>query len=160
MVSGVRPTSQRWGRVLLLLLVTCGETPTAAQRRSPPVLVRQVVDGDTIEIVGVGRVSLLGIDAPEPRRGTQTQATMAREARERLAGLIANRWVRLEYDEAGSKGSAYVFLEDGRFVNQWLVREGLARVAARRGLQRSSDLESAEAAAQAARRGIWRDGVR
>ena len=130
-----------------------------AQRRSPPVQVRRVIDGDTIEIVAVGRVGLLGIDAQELRARLATSAPFAREAQERLSGLLANRWVRLEYedDAAGSRRSAYVFLEDGRFVNEWMAREGLARVPARRELRRSSELLRAQAEAQASRRGIWGD---
>lgn len=132
-----------------------------AQRRSPPVLVRYVVDGDTIDVATVGRVRLLGIDAPEVGRGSDTSAPFAREAQQRLSGLLAQRWVRLEY-EAGpvdrySRRLAYVFLEDGGFVNELLVREGLARVVARQGLTRLGELKRAEAAAQASRRGIWGD---
>ena len=140
------------------VLLVCA--PAAiAQRRSPPVLVRYVVDGDTIDAAGIGRVRLLGIDAPEIGRGLETSAPFAVEAQQRLAGLIAQRWVRLEYERRASdsyhRRLAYVFLETGQFVNEFLVREGLARVAARRGLTRLGELKRAEAAAQAARRGIW-----
>jgi endonuclease YncB( thermonuclease family) len=146
-------------RPLIILLLAPGELPSIAQRRAQTVLVRQVVDGDTIDIAGAGRIGLLGIDAPELRRPAAMAPSVAREARERLEGLVINRWVRLEYDSAGARGSAYVFLEDGRFVNEWLVHEGLARVVPRRGLRRLHELQTAEAAAQAARRGIWRSGV-
>ena len=144
---------------LSLALVLLGMVQAFAQRRSPPVLVRRVIDGDTVDIAALGRVGLLGIDAPEIRGGLESSLPFAREAQERLSGLLANRWIRLEYenDAAGSRGSAYVFLEDGRFVNEWMVREGLARVSARRGLRRSAELLGAEAVAQASRRGIWGD---
>ena len=130
-----------------------------AQRRSPPVLVRYVVDGDTIDVAAVGRVRLLGIDAPEIGRGLDASAPFAVEAQQRLAGLIAQRWVRLEYEGRTSdsyhRRLAYVFLETGQFVNELLVREGLARVVARRGSTRLGELKRAEAEAQASRRGIW-----
>ena len=133
-----------------------------AQRRSSSVLVRRVIDGDTIEIASLGRVQLLGVDAQEIGNRTQTSPPLAREAQQRLEGLLANRWVRLEYENGfratSSAGrSAYVFLEDGRFVNEWLVREGLARVSARQPLRRLRELKEAEAAARASHRGIWRD---
>jgi micrococcal nuclease len=131
------------------------------QRRSSPVVVRHVVDGDTIDILGVGRVQLLGIDAPEISRELDASARSAREARQRLAGLLTERWVRIEYEDGPGdpprRRPAYVFLEDGQFVNAWVVREGLARVRAGQRLRRLSDLERAEAEAQASRRGIWRD---
>jgi endonuclease YncB( thermonuclease family) len=145
---------------LLLPLLLAGNEPTLAQRRSAPVLVRRVVDGDTIDIAAIGRVQLLGVDAPEIGNRTGTSAPFARQAQQRLEGLLANRWVRLEYESGAttaSSRSAYVFLEDGRLVNEWLVREGLARVAARQTLRRLPELRAAEEAARQTRRGIWQD---
>jgi endonuclease YncB( thermonuclease family) len=127
-----------------------------AQRRSPPVLVRRIIDGDSIEVAAIGRVNLLGIAAP--RSGGRSQSSpLAREARQRLEGLLANRWVRLEYenDTAPAGRAAYVFLDDGRFVNAWMLREGLARAVATSALRRSRELLQAEADARLSRRGIW-----
>jgi micrococcal nuclease len=127
--------------------------------RSDPVLVRAVVDGDTIDVATVGRVRLLGIDAPEIGRGFDTAAPFAREARTRLTSLILHRWVRLEQEGAPvdvyDRRLAYVMTEDGSFINAVLVREGLARVTARVPLSRLSELQRAEAEAQAFRRGMW-----
>jgi endonuclease YncB( thermonuclease family) len=66
--------------------------------RSDPVLVRFVIDGDTIDVASIGRVRLLGIDAPEIGRGFDTAAPFGRDARESLAAMVDRRWVRLEYD--------------------------------------------------------------
>jgi endonuclease YncB( thermonuclease family) len=131
-------------------------TSSRAQQRSAAVLVQRVVDGDSIDIAAIGTVSLLGIDAPEIGRGAARRPPFALEAKQRLEGLLANRWVRLEYDTGTTaRRAAYVFLDDGRFVNEWMVREGLARVAGSRGLSRYGELEAAELAARQARRGIW-----
>ncbi|HTK29572.1 MAG TPA: thermonuclease family protein [Vicinamibacterales bacterium] len=127
--------------------------------RSDPVLVRAVVDGDTIDVATLGRVRLLGIDAPELAHGYDTAAPFAREAKDRLAALVLNRFVRLEADgqrrDIYERRLAYVMREDGVFVNETLVREGLARVVARVPLARLPDLQRAEAEAQAFRRGMW-----
>jgi micrococcal nuclease len=127
--------------------------------RSDPVLVKYVIDGDTIEVSTVGRVRLLGIDAPEIGRGFDTPAPFGREARDRLTTLILNRWIRLEQEgpstDTYSRRLAYVVTEDGQFVNGTLVREGLARVSARLPLIRLPELQRAEAEAQAFRRGMW-----
>jgi len=126
---------------------------------SDRVLVRYVLDGDTFEADRVGRVRLLGIDAPEIGRGLETSEPFAHEARQRLTGLITARWVRLEYDEPRRdtyrRSLAYVFLENGTFVNAVLVRDGLARVSAGRMLTRLTDLRRAERDAQLFRRGMW-----
>jgi micrococcal nuclease len=128
--------------------------------RSESVLVRFVFDGDTIDVATVGRVRLLGIDAPEIGRGLDTPAPFGREARARLSALVLHRWVRLEYEgattDAYRRRLAYVMTEDGQFVNAVLVSEGLARVSARAPLARLRELQRAEAAAQASRRGMWR----
>lgn len=126
---------------------------------SDPVLVRSVLDGDTIEVVGIGRVQLLGIDAPEIAHSHGTTAPFAREAREKLVELVLHRWVRLEVDVERAGGYnrrlAYVVREDGLFVNAMLLREGLARVNARMPLARLPELKRAEAEARASRRGMW-----
>jgi len=127
--------------------------------RSESVLVRAVVDGDTIDVAGVGHVRLLGIDAPELGRGFDTSAPFGREARDRLTALVLHRWVRLEQEGAPldvyNRHLAYVITEDGVCVNAALVRDGLARVSARLPLNRLTELQRAEADAQAFRRGMW-----
>ena len=132
---------------------------TARVTRSDPVLVRSVIDGDTIDVTAIGRVRLLGIDAPEIGRGYDTSAPFGREARERLTQLILHRWVRLEQEGAAldvyNRHLAYVITEDGQFVNAALVRDGLARVSARLPLTRLQELQRAESEAQAFRRGMW-----
>jgi micrococcal nuclease len=151
-------------QVLQLLLVSLTAVlqtlPSPARlTRSDPLLVRAVVDGDTIAVATIGRVRLLGIRAPELGRGHTTDAPFAREARARLTSLILNRWVRLEWEGAPGdiygRRVAYVHTEDGVFVNALLVREGLARVSVRPRLSRLSELQRAESDAQSFRRGMW-----
>jgi endonuclease YncB( thermonuclease family) len=137
------------------------QTPPFPARvpRSDPVLVRSVVDGDTIDVATIGRVRLLGIDAPEIGRGYDTSAPFGREARDRLTQLVLHRWVRLEREGATrdvyNRHLAYVLTEDGLCVNTALVRDGLARVSARVPLTRLAELQRAETEAQAFRRGMW-----
>jgi endonuclease YncB( thermonuclease family) len=125
--------------------------------RSDPVLVRAVVDGDTIDVAPVGHVRLLGIVAPALGRGARSGEPFAAEARDRLAGILTHRWIRLEH-EAGEGRAAYVMTGDGVFVNALMVREGLARVSGRPSLARFEELKSAERDAQLSRRGMWSGG--
>lgn len=148
-------------RTLTLLAAATFQTlaPQARISRSEPVLVRSVLDGDTIDVTTFGRVRLLGIDAPEIGRGYDTAAPFGREAKDRLASLVLHHWVRLEQEgaalDAYNRHLAYVMREDGLFVNAALVRDGLARVTARTPLTRLDELKRAEAEAQAFRRGMW-----
>ena len=123
--------------------------------------VRYVVDGDTLDVAGVGRVRLLGVDAPELGRGFDTAAPLAREARVRLASLVTGRFVRLELEGGRGDGHgrvlAYVIRDDGLFVNAELLRAGLARISARFHLRRLDELRQAEGEARCARRGMWRE---
>jgi endonuclease YncB( thermonuclease family) len=131
----------------------------APAKRSELVLVRAVIDGDTIVVSTFGRVRLLGIDAPEIGRVFDTSAPFAYAARDRLAGLVLRRFVRLESDgerfDAYRRRLAYVVTGDEVCVNVVLVREGLARVTARVPLARLDELKQAEAEAQSFRKGMW-----
>jgi micrococcal nuclease len=146
---------------VLASAVVVFHTPSLNARiiRSDSVLVRAVIDGDTIDVATVGRVRLLGIDAPRIGRRLDTSAPFGREARARLTSLLLHRWVRLEREgmalNASNRHLAYVMTEDGVFVNATLVREGLARVSARGTLTRLLELQRAEADARASRRGLW-----
>jgi endonuclease YncB( thermonuclease family) len=128
-------------------------------KQSAPVLVRAVIDGDTIDVATVGRVRLLGIDAPEVGHRFDTAAPFGREARDRLTSLVLNRWVRLEQEgvavDTYHRHLAYVITGDNQFINAVLVREGLARVSARVPLTRLAELRRAESEAQSGRRGMW-----
>lgn len=147
-------------RVMAAAVAVFHLTPfTPRVTRSESVVVRVVIDGDTIDVSTYGRVRLLGIDAPEIGRGFDTPAPFGREARDRLAALVLHRWVRLDQEgerlDAYNRHLAYVMREDGLFVNAALVRDGLARVSARLPLSRLAELKDAEAEAQSFRRGMW-----
>lgn len=127
--------------------------------RTGPVLVTAAASGHSIVVPGTGRITLLGIRTPAERQ-TAMADTTAGAARDRLNGLVAHRFVILEYPHAIAsgavpRGAAYVFLEDGTFVNRLLVREGLARVSGARSGPHASELREAEAAARAQKRGMW-----
>jgi micrococcal nuclease len=145
---------------VVVAAVAIFQHPSAARlTRSDPVLVTAVFDGDTIAVAKLGRVRLLGIDAPEVGRGFDTAAPFAREARNRLTSLLLHRWVHLEMEDTGldayRRRLAYVLRDDGMFVNATLVSEGLARVSARVPLARLEELKRAESDAQRSRRGMW-----
>ena len=141
--------------VCLVAAVAVIQTPSVNEglTRSASVMVRAVIDGETIDVTTIGRVRLLGINAP------QKAAPFARDARELLATLVLRRWVRLE-EERPARGAsrghrAYVVRDDGLFVNAVLVREGFACVSAREAITRRAELQRAEVDARSFRRGLW-----
>lgn len=97
----------------------------------------RVVDGDTFwandgSQKGIN-IRLIGVDAPESRNsGRKKIGYYGQQSKEHLIKILAAKRVRLEYD-AGKKDQygrtlAYVYLEDGTFVNAELVKKGYAMV--------------------------------
>lgn len=110
----------------------------AAAVDTKSVLVRKVIDGDTIELASGQRVRYIGIDTPETRRKTdagwqEVDEPFAAESRAFNEKYVQGKKVRLEFDaqrqDKYQRLLAYCFVEgDGRevFVAEELLREGLA----------------------------------
>ena len=143
---------------LAVAAVAAAQT-SPALKRSESLLVRAVIDGDTIDVVTIGPVHLLGIDAPSIGRRSETASPFGREARDRLAALVLHRWIRLEREitrfDAHVRRPAYVMREDGLFVNAVMVPEGLTRLSVRLPSAHLAELQRAEHEAQVFHRGIW-----
>ena len=94
--------------------------------------VQRVVDGDTVVLAGGERVRYIGVDTPELHHPTKPVQPYAREASEFNRRLVEGKPVRLEYDvqrrDRYGRLLAYVYLEDGTFVNAELVRQGYAQL--------------------------------
>ncbi len=78
------------------------------------------------------KVRYIGVDTPEtqnPMRGDEPYGMEAAEANRKL---VDGKTVRLEFDvqqlDRYGHTLAYVYLEDGTFVNAWLVEHGFALV--------------------------------
>jgi len=125
----------------------------AAQR------VRQVIDGDTITVSGVGVVRLLGVDAPEKTGGYRQSEPYGDAATAFMKRLVEGQIVKLEYDGARkdqyNRTLAYVFLPDGRLVNVEMIKAGLAETYRRFEYKRKPDFFTAERDAKEAKRGMW-----
>jgi micrococcal nuclease len=135
----------------LILMATTIAVVAVAPTWSAPTDGRVVswTDGDTLRVVipaGIVRVRLIGIDDPEISRGDRAvrqgaqigkDTTMvvrlgrqAKAAAERLAPSGSPVRIQLDvqtYDRFG-RLLAYVYLRDGRMVNEELVRQGWAMV--------------------------------
>jgi len=103
----------------------------------PPRVVRvvRVVDGDTIDVEAAGRrdvVRYIGVDTPESVKPNAPVECFGHAASEANARLVDGRTVRLVLDAESrdryGRLLAYVYrAHDGVFVNESLVRRGLAR---------------------------------
>jgi len=107
--------------------------------------VSRAIDGDTLKLSDGERVRLIGIDTPESsnnaklrrdaKRTAQDAKTiidMGKKAKEFTRQLVEGKKVRLEFDvqkrDKYSRLLAYVYLEDGTFVNAEIMKAGYAQV--------------------------------
>jgi len=120
----------------LVVFTVLPSSQTFPEKGTAGVRVTRVIDGDTVEICCLeGRpekVRYIGVNTPEtnhPSKGVEEYGHEAKEANRRL---VAGKAVRLELDvdprDRYGRLLAYVYLEDGTFVNAWLVEQGFAQV--------------------------------
>lgn len=121
---------------------------------------RSALDGDSLTLADGRQVRLIGINAPEFGSDGRPDQPLAHAARERVNALARGRNVRLRYDrermDRYGRLLAYVFLPDGRDLQETLLREGLGWfVAVAPNTARLPIYRRSEARAQAERRGVW-----
>jgi len=105
---------------------------------TPPLLsqdyyaISKVIDGDTIRLENGETVRLIGIDTPETVHPSKAVEYYGKEATDFTRMMIEGKQVRLEFDvqkrDKYNRLLAYVYLEDGTFLNAELVKEGYANV--------------------------------
>lgn len=139
--------------LVVVLAVSVWPSSAFAQR------VRQVIDGDTITVSGVGVVRLLGVDAPEKSGGYREAEPFGDAATAFMKRLLEGRDVRLEYDgpkkDQYNRTLAYVVLPDQRVANIEIIRAGLAETYRRFDFRRKPEYQTAEREARDAKRGMW-----
>lgn len=156
------PVLAMGGAALLFIVVAGGFAWTRSGHREPPdarsrtwIEVERVRSGDKVISDPDDKVLWAGIRAPfkdEP---------FFEESKRRNEELVGGREVRLRFEEVkrDKKGRllAYAFV-DGEFVNQTLVREGLAYARITTTTQRfAQELLAAQAQARRKKRGLWHE---
>ena len=130
----------------------------ALSRRA--VEVGRVVDGDTVVLTSGEVVRLAGINTPERETDQKAAEPLADAAHDTLVETLSKGDIFLEEapDKKDRHGRtlAYLFLEDGRSVQEILIREGLASVVAIAPNDRYLDrFVLAEDVARTSGAGIW-----
>ncbi len=154
--------------VAALLLV---QSPAAGEPRVPEPLIAEslgrvveIVDGDSLVLEDERRVRLVGLQAPKLPLGRPNFEPwpLSDEAKAAIADLTLGEEVILAHggrrEDRHGRRLAHLFLEDGTWVQEEMLRRGLARVysfADNRALV--DHLLRVEREARADRRGIWSD---
>lgn len=147
------------GLICALLVIHPTDLTVAADEW---VRVKWVDDGDTILLEDRRRIRYIGINAPEVAHGTDriTAEPHGDEARAKNRSLLLGHRVRLEFDRESKdhygRVLAYVYLNDGTFVNLAMVESGYAYVLFLKPNTRfDRDLLEGQRRAMKAGLGIW-----
>ena len=157
-------------RLLVLLLVAVAVAtgaltlPDADPGTDPPAAdgsrqatVTRVVDGDTAILSGIGRSRFIGVDTPEVFGGREC---FGPEASRFVKGILTGRRVRYaigaEPRDRYGRALVYIWLQDGRFLNELLVARGYARpLAIAPNVRYAGRFEQRAREARDAGRGLW-----
>ena len=124
-------------------------------------IVERVVDGDTVIVSGLGSVRLIGVDTPETVHPNGLVEAFGYEASTFLRELVLHQQVRIEYDiqrkDRYNRTLAYLYLQDGRFVNAAIVREGFGHAYTQFPFRYLDEFRQLEREAREQKRGLWRD---
>lgn len=145
--------------VLLVLTFVCGVASVSASVLQGQVV--EVHDGRTVTVENTGRrikVALKAADAPE------RDQPYGEAARQRLAALVLNRHVSIEYTGLGPQAVLIGRLVcDDRDVGLQMIRDGAAwfdrSYETNLGAVQSSLYAESERAARSERRGLWQDAA-
>lgn len=127
--------------------------------------IAKFVDGDTFWVKRPDgteeKIRLIGVNTPEARNTGRTQVEyFGKEASAYVAKFLSGKKVRLEYDvqrrDRYQRTLAYVFLEDGTFLNAHLVEKGYATAATYPpNVKYSTRFMELERKARSGKRGLW-----
>lgn len=157
-----------------LLLLSLGVAWQAwAFPAPPPVMpagdtlpVTEVYDGDTIAVRLNGQIEkirLIGVDTPETKDPRKPVQCFGREAAEWTKQTLRGRSVKIETDPSQGERDkygrmlAYVWRDDGLFVNYTLIESGYAHEYTYAGVayRYQADFRRAEIEAEAGEHGLW-----
>jgi micrococcal nuclease len=146
---------------VLVALGGCSEEDLtgADQRAVQQARLTKHTDGDTFYLSGIGKVRLIGIDTPEVFGEQECFGRQASSFVERTVPVGARVRYRLGVEERDRYGRAlaYVWLDDGRFLNRMLVARGFAQpLTVPPNVEYEDIFVRAARRAREAGRGLWR----
>lgn len=139
------------------------------------IVVKKVIDGDTVVLENGEYVSLIGLETPEcdesrklyrdvhrTMQDARTVKEMGRKAEAFTRRLVEGKKVRLEFDvrrrDSSGRLLAYLYLPDGTFVNAEILGNGYAStLTTPPNVKYSDQLHARYNEARKKRRGLWGD---
>jgi endonuclease YncB( thermonuclease family) len=144
------------------LIITAFITSTESSAAQTWHTVRWVNDGDTVVLTTGQRVRYIGLNAPEIDHKDQKAQPYGYQAKSINKELVLSGKIRLEYDterfDRYGRLLAYVFLDDGTFLNTRLLQAGSAFYLHHKpNLKYSQSLLKAQQEAMDLKKGLWRN---
>jgi len=137
--------------------ISVHQRPKYNQR--PEYKVEKVIDGDTIRLDNDEVIRFIGIDTPELHHHEVPVQVFAEEASQFTRQLCEGFKVYLEFDnerkDKYGRTLAYVYLEDGRMVNEELLKRGYACVLRRFPFKKKQKFLMLQEDARKENRGLW-----
>jgi len=122
--------------------------------------VKRVVDGDTVILSRLGRARLIGVDSPESVKPNSPQERFGPEAAKFTREILDGQQVQVargvELEDRHGRALVYLYLEDGRFFNLLLVREGFAYAYTLFPFRYQQEFLQAEDQARIEGKGLWK----
>jgi micrococcal nuclease len=136
------------------------EAATTTLVYGEPIRITRVIDGDTVELQGGARLRYIGIDTPEEFKPNTPVQCYAKEAADENRRLVEGKEVTIYKDVSAvdiyGRYLGFVYLPDGTFVNDLLVKEGYAfAYPYKPDTSKSALFAASEKAAKAAALGLW-----
>jgi micrococcal nuclease len=124
----------------------------------------RVVDGDTI-VVEINskqeKVRLIGVDTPETVHPSKPIEYFGKEASQFTKRMAVGKKVRLEYDwqkrDKYKRLLAYVYLEDGTFLNAEIIKQGYGFAYTRFPFKYLEEFRKYEKNARENMKGLWKN---
>lgn len=120
----------------------------------------RVVDGDTIVLDGNEKIRLIGVDTPETVHPQKPVEYFGKEASAFTKKMVEGKQVRLEYDwqrqDKYGRTLAYVFLEDGTFINAEIIKQGYGFAYTKYPFKYLEEFRKYEKEAKENNRGLWK----
>jgi len=153
------------GRCIVLLLLAVIPVSLFGQTQPGLSIVKRVISGDTIKMGDGRRVRLIGVDTPETKHPNRPAEYFGKEATAFTRRMVEGKRVRLKYDPTNAQVRhknrhgytlAYVFLEDGTFLNAEIIERGYGFAYTQFPFRYLEAFRRIERDARASKRGLWK----
>ncbi len=144
-------------------------TPVYPIKTEDLYVVSRVVDGDTIEVIRDNvkeKVRLIGVNTPETVDPRKKVECFGKEASAHAKEILLGQKVKLVSDDTQTKYDkygrllAYVYTDDGLFINKHMISEGYAyEYTYRVPYLFQNEFKEAQVKAQTQGKGLWRAGM-